>query len=170
MKQLKIDLKEGLSKDQVLESFMERNPQNRNKAISYLSSTPDTFYAKKYSLANSVLIGIYSVVTVPVLLIRLLTSGFSSMVVDLTVYFLITYFIFKKNALSYIVLATIMIWSSGPVIVAYLKEPTTIGLLFLLAYSCILVYAFIIKIKLFPKQNLFNLKKDKNGILIFSHI
>ena len=168
MKQLKQDLKNGMSKNEVFKSFQNRN-ENINKAIRYLSSIPDTFYAKKYSLANYILIGIYSTVTVPILLIRLLASGFSFMVIDLIIYILITYFLFKKKSWIYLALALLMLKSSTAVLTPYLKEPTSLGLLFLLVYFFILVFSLILKIKLFPKQDLFNLKKDENGILIFNH-
>ena len=169
MKKLKIDLKEGLSKDQVLESFMERDPQNRNKAISYLSSIPDIPNARKYSFANNILIGVYSIVDISIMLMKFITSGFSSIVIDLMVYTFITYFLFKKKAFAYIFLAILMVYYSRDVLIPYLKEPTTIGLLFLLTYIFILGFSLVLKIKLFPKQNLFNLKKDKKGELIFSH-
>ena len=169
MKQLKIDLKEGLSKDQALKNCMERDSQNRNKAISYLASIPDITNAQKYSFANNILIGIYSIVDLSIILMKLITAGFSFIVIDLIVYIFITYFLFKKKAFAYIFLGTLMVYYSRAVLVPYLKEPTTIGLLFLLTYVFILIYALVLKMKLFPNQNLFNLKKDKKGTLIFNH-
>jgi hypothetical protein len=169
MKQLKKDLKNGKSKNEVLKDFQERGNENITKAVMYLNSIPDELIAKKYALANNILLGLYSIVSILILAVTFAQTKSSFILIDVAVFITMAFFIAKKKAWAYLVLAFLMVRSILNVLKPYLAEPTTGGLVMMSIFAFIFIFALVLKVKLFPKQNFLNTKKDENGSLIFNH-
>jgi len=176
MKQLKKDIKAGMSKDDAFKSLKNRGGKAK-QASAYLARLSEPSLVQKYSKANYTLIIAYGLITfVSILAVLPQLSSFSVggilsiLALDLLIFGFIAYMVYKGQAYGYIIVAVFMAKGCLGLIGGYQNEPTTIGLVFLAINIAILVFAVTLKGKLFPKQNFFNLKKDESGNYIFNHI
>lgn len=177
MKVLKLDIKNGMSKNDVFESFKNREGENVKKikkASSYLAITPDVKILQRYSKANYFLMTIYALISILTLLASVayasslpLSILLPALALDIGIVVTILYFLYKGNALAYLVLSFFMIRALIKSSELYFNDPSIAANIFLGIYIFIIIFAIYLKLKLFPQQNLFNSKKDKDGNFIF---
>lgn len=177
MKELKQDIKKGMSKNEAFENFKNResgNTKKIKKASSYLANIPASIILKKYSKKNYILMTIYAFISILSLLASLTQATSLSLsillplfAIDIGVVAVILFFLYKGNALAYFILSFFMIRALIKSVEIYLNEPSLAIIIFLGIYTFIIIFAIYLKLKLFPQQNLFNSRKDKDGNFIF---
>jgi hypothetical protein len=177
MKELKQDIKNGMNKNDAFESFKNREREDVKKikkASSYLAITPDAKILQRYSKANFFLMTIYALISTLTLLASVahasslpLSVLLLALAFDIGIVVVILYLLYKGNALAYLVLSFFMIRAVIKSIELYFNDPSIAAIVFLGIYIFIITFAIYLKLKLFPQQNLFNSKKDKEGNYIF---
>jgi hypothetical protein len=172
MKQLKKDLKNGMSKDEAFANLINRNGDQR-QGSRILALYPEPQYAQKYNTANKILIIIYSLLSLFAilgLLINYIHLSFAILLFLFTIGALlpavVIYLLYKKNAAAYIFLAFLLI--KGMIDVFRQKDQSII-LVSIIINLILLIFVVILKYKLFPYQNFFNTKKDANGIYVYKY-
>ena len=174
MRELKADIKSGLSKDRAFASFKRRGGDAKRGA-RYLAILSEPAYAEKYVLANNFLIAIYLILLItglsgqlPQLLAQPPASALFALAASMLLPVLVLYFLYKKNAIGYWVLA---LFSAKGVLDSFAahKEGTDFtGVGIAIAINLLLlVFAVSLKNKIFPYQSFFNTKKDKDGHCIY---
>ncbi len=172
MKKIKQQLQQGMPKKDIFEQA-QMDGVDMNKVAKYLSKYPDSDVSAKYNGANIALIGLYStlisftfigildiVLALPPVLI------FGVFLFYLAIPWVVMFFIYKKHSIGYLILSFFLvkgifdILSAGQVSIAEL-----VGVainVFLLAFTVIL------KNKLFPYQNFLHIKRDAQGVIVFT--
>jgi hypothetical protein len=170
MKQLKRDMKNGISKDVAFTKFVYRNGDQK-KGSRVLALFPEPQYAEKYATANTVLISIYGLLTcfgllgLSVQFIHLPLGWFLFLLtIGLLLPALVLYLLYKKNAGAYIFLAFLLVKG----IFDLLRQTDQTTLFMGIAINMgLLLFVVILKQKMFPYQNFFNTKKDTSGLYIY---
>jgi hypothetical protein len=173
MKIVKRLLKEGESKNNIFDQATGKG-LNPKKVSKYLASHPDKEEAEKYSRANNMLIGIYSVVVLlsmlgAVSMISELPRAaiYGVLAFSLLIPAVVIYCIYKKQSIGYLLLCFFLVKGIIDSFKEYEADPT--GVLVGVAISgSLLIYVIVLKIKLFPYQNFFNTKKNSEGIAVFT--
>lgn len=172
MKQLKKDLKNGMSKDEAFTNLINRNGDQK-QGSRILALYPEPQYAQKCNTANKILIIIYSLLSLFAilgLLINYIHLSFALLLflfaIGVLLPAVVIYLLYKKNAAAYIFLAFLLI--KGMIDVFRQKDQSII-LVSIIINLILLIFVVILKYKLFPYQNFFNTKKDANGIYIYKY-
>jgi len=176
VKQLKKDIKNGLSKEKAFENYEKRANADTKKASRYLAYIPDSQLLKKYSIPNYALIFIFGLLTAGIIIQSLSVLFTSSnlyillpvFIIELSLYVAILYLLIKGNAVAYLLVAFLTIRTLGKPIGNYLNEPNTATITPIVIIISMIILAIFIKLKLFPYQNLFHTKKDYLGNILFS--
>ncbi|MDD3598032.1 hypothetical protein [Sulfuricurvum sp.] len=176
MQQLKRDIKSGMSKEEAFDSYKQRGGENTKRASMYLAYRSDPQLLKKYSIANYVLIFLFSLRTLTIALTGLtaLASlpywGVPVLIIELGLYIAVLYFLWKGNAGAYF---AVLILTLNPLmysIGAFLNESSMATIASMIIFALVFVLAIYIKLKLFPFQSFLHTKKDVDGNSVFSSI
>lgn len=176
MKQLKDDIKSGMSKEEAFESYKQRGGDNTKKASTYLSYRPDPQLLKKYSIANYVLIFLFSLRTLAIAFTSigmLINSSYLGVLIpvfliELGLYIAVLFFLFRGIAGAYF---AVIILTMNPLIKsigAFLNETSMATVAPMVITASVIVLAIYIKLKLFPFQSFLHGKKDSDGNRIFN--
>ncbi|MES0489949.1 MAG: hypothetical protein ABUK01_08165 [Leptospirales bacterium] len=173
MKIVKRLIKEGVDKKEIFAKASDEG-LNPKKVSRLLAMYPDVEESEKYNKANNILIGIYIVMVLfgilgaASMLNELPTEAILGILAfALLIPIAVIYILYKKQALGYLVLSFFLIKGITDSIKEYQTDPVAVWIGVGLS-ACLIVYAVILKIKLFPHQNFFNTKKDSDGIVIFT--
>ena len=174
MKYVRNLLKQGLSKMEVFQRGVYSG-LSKQQVSRYLSLFPDLEQSRKYHTANQSFIILYSIVV----MLATIGSAFELDLVGVNKYTVILflcsllfdgfiiYCLYKKNALSYLIVAFFCFKGS----INCLRDfdlnmiGTWIGLSIDVA---LFVYAILLKIWLFPYQNLLHTKRCQKGVFCFT--
>lgn len=172
MKELRKDIKNGISKDEAFKNYLNRGGDAK-KGSRYLSYIPEGQFADKYLIANNMLLSVYGVLSVMglvALLPQLLSLPPVGIIIVLLIGLLIPgvilYLIYKKNAVGYFILAFFCLKGIVDSFRVYQEDPgsvwvgVTINLI-------LLIFVVILKKKIFPYQNFLNVKKNENGHYLY---
>ncbi|MCP5346318.1 MAG: hypothetical protein R3F41_16970 [Gammaproteobacteria bacterium] len=173
IKTLREDLRKGLSKTQAFERLVD-NDGDINKGAKILSLVPDREIAANLKLPNSLLISIYSFLVVlnfiglsPQLMQLPTDVIIIALIVGLLLPVTSIYLLFRMNPIGYLLVAFLMFRATLESIVL-LQSNFLSGLVLMGIGAGVMVYAIVMKLKLFPFQNIFHTKKSTNGSRIFT--
>lgn len=145
-----------------------------DKVARYLASYPDKEESEKYDVANKIFIFIYafmvigSVLSLPSMFEEISPAGLLlAMSFVLLIPGVIVFLLYKKSAIGYLVLGFFLIRGLFQSFAEY-EAGDTVVMLELGVGAFMLAYVAFLKIKLFPYQNLFNMRKGEDGRVIFT--
>ena len=174
MKYVRSLLKKGLSKVEVFQRGVYSGLSKR-QVSRYLSLFPDPEQSEKYHTANLTFIILYSIVV----MLATIGSVFEISYEFLNQYTAILFFcsllfdgfilygLYKKNALSYLIVAFLCFKGSINCVRDF--DMNMIGAWIGLSIDVSLfIYAMSLKIWLFPYQNLFHSKRYQEGVYCFT--
>ena len=180
MKQLRKDLKSGMSKEVAYKSLIARDG-NPKKGAQYLSLLPDRETFKELRRANIMLIGIWLLVVLSNLVgVLFVESGvlaqssetsytvlFIVLAIVLAIQLIPVFMLVTGHALGYFLLSFLIFRAILSNIENVPVDPIgswlTVGVL-----VGLFAYTLKMKLKMFPFQNLVHTKKYSNGYKIFS--
>lgn len=165
-------LKEGKNKQEIFDKTTNEGFKQK-KVAKCLARYPDPEEAEKYKKANMVLVGLcVALILLRVTTLALLSAEFASVVVlaaaiPLVIVCVATYFIFKMQPSGYLILCYFLAISTFHSFNLIQSNPRST----LLAISMsvfLIIYAVVLKYKIFPYQNFGNTMKDSDGIPIYT--
>lgn len=175
MKQLKKDIKNGVSKEEAFDRIKTRG-SDVLKASRFLANIPDPDLADEYAGKNKILVYIYGFMVFIGLLtiIPKITSFNISIGIPLFLFTLllpgvILYLLYKQRAVSYLLIVFISFKGIFDSLKDYSESPAIV-LIGITLNIFFIIYAIYLKNKTFPYQNFFNTKKNSDGYVIFQNI